>query len=83
MPMINGLERDELIFSSLEATIATDNEVRFIDKLDLQKLGIQSLTPLDEKKDGRVAFSDILLNSMLISMVFSAAENLIGKLLGI
>ena len=83
MPMINGLERDELIFSSLEATIATDNEVRFIDKLDLQKLGIQSLTPLDEKKDGRVAFSDTLLNSMLISMVFSAAENLIGKLLGI
>ncbi len=83
MPMINGLERDELIFSSLEATIATDNEVRFIDKLDLQKLGIQSLTPLDKKKDGRVAFSDILLNSMLISMVFSAAENLIGKLLGI
>ena len=83
MPMINGLERYELIFSSLEATIATDNEVRFIDKLDLQKLGIQSLTPLDKKKDGRVAFSDILLNSMLISMVFSAAENLIGKLLGI
>ena len=26
MPIINGLDRDQLTFSSLESTIATDNE---------------------------------------------------------
>ena len=31
MPIINGLDRHQLTFSSLEATIATDNDVRFID----------------------------------------------------
>ena len=28
MPIINGLDRHQLTFSSLEAAIATDNEVR-------------------------------------------------------
>ena len=47
MPIINGLDRQQIIFSSLEDTIATDNDVRFIDafvdKLNLQQLGVQSL----------------------------------------
>ena len=51
MSIINGLDRHQLIFSSLEATIATDNDVRFIDafidKLDLQQLGVRSLTSSD------------------------------------
>ena len=51
MPIINGLEGHQLTFSSLEAAIATDNDVRFIDafidKLDLQQLGVRSLTSSD------------------------------------
>ena len=31
MPKISGLDRHQLTFSSLEATIVTDNDVRFID----------------------------------------------------
>ncbi|MDO5637687.1 MAG: hypothetical protein Q4G18_10630 [Myroides sp.] len=53
MPIINGLDRHQLTFSSLESAIATDNDVRFIyafiDKLDLQQLGIHSLTSSDKK----------------------------------
>ena len=64
MPIINGLDRHQLTFSSLEATIATDNDVRFIDafvdKLDLQQLGVRSLTSSDKKKEGRSSFSDAL-----------------------
>lgn len=64
MPIINGLDRHQLTFSSLEATIATDNDVRFIDafvdKLDLQQLGVRSLTSSDKKKEGRSSFSDSL-----------------------
>ena len=53
MPIINGLDRHQLTFSSLEAAIATDNDVRFIDafveKLDLQQLGVRSLTSSDKE----------------------------------
>ena len=53
MPIINGLEGHQLTFSSLEAAIATDNDVRFIDafveKLDLQQLGVRSLTSSNKK----------------------------------
>ena len=53
MPIINGLDRHQLTFSSLEAAIATDNDVRFIDafidKLDLQQLDVRSLTSSDKK----------------------------------
>src|SRR5690606_28782056 len=65
MPIINSLDRCQMTFSSLEDSISSDNEVRFIDafvdKLDLQQLGVQSLTVKDKKKDGRAAFSDALL----------------------
>src|SRR5690606_17768994 len=64
MPIINGLDRHQITFSSLEAAIATDNDVRFIDafveKLDLQQLGVHSLTSSDKKKEGRSSFSDAL-----------------------
>ena len=64
MPIINGLDSCQMTFSSLEDSISADNEVRFIDafvdKLDLQQLGVQSLTAKDKKKDGRAAFSDAL-----------------------
>jgi len=60
MPIINGLDRYQMSFSSLEDSISNDNEVRFIDafvdKLDLQQFGVQSLTAKDKKKDGRAAF---------------------------
>ncbi|GAA4517460.1 hypothetical protein GCM10023173_17990 [Sphingobacterium thermophilum] len=46
-----------MTFSSLEDSISNDNEVRFIDafvdKLDLQQLGVQSLTATDKKKQLR------------------------------
>jgi len=52
MPLINGLDRFQMTFSSLEDSISNDNEVRFIDafvdKLDLQQLGVQSLTATDK-----------------------------------
>src|SRR5690606_33250045 len=64
MPIINSLDRCQMTFSSLEDSISADNEVRFInafvDKLDLQQLGVQSLTSTEKKKDGRAAFSDVL-----------------------
>jgi transposase len=64
MPIILGLDRHQITFSSLEDAIATDNEVRFIDafvdKLNLQQLGVHSLTATDKKKDGRAAYSDAL-----------------------
>ena len=65
MPIITGIDRHQVSFSSLEDGIAADNEVRFIDafvdKLDLKQLGVQSLTSTDKKKEGRAAFSDALL----------------------
>ena len=64
MPIINGLDRHQLTFSSLETTIPTDNDVRiidaFIDKLDFLQLGVRSLTSSDKKKEGRSSFSDAL-----------------------
>jgi transposase len=64
MPIINGLDRNQITFSSLEEAIAADNEVRFIDafvdKLDLQQLGVQSLTQTEKQKAGRAAYSDAL-----------------------
>ncbi len=48
MPRINGLDRFQINFSSLEDYISSDNEARFIDafvdKLDLKQLGVISLT---------------------------------------
>ena len=64
MPIINGFDRYQITFSSLEDSIAADNEVRFIDafvdKLDLRQLGVQSLTQTEKQKAGRAAFSDAL-----------------------
>jgi transposase len=64
MPIINGFDRHQISFSSLEDSISSDNEVRFIDafvdKLDLQHLGVQSLTQAEKQKAGRAAFSDAL-----------------------
>src|SRR5690606_8176803 len=64
MAIINGIDRHQISFSSLDNYIAADNEVRFIDafvdKLNLQQLGVHSLTCLDKKIDGRPAFSDAL-----------------------
>lgn len=64
MPIMTGVDRHQMSFSSLEDKIAVDNEVRFIDafvdKLDLQQLGVQSLTATDKKKEGRASFSDAL-----------------------
>ncbi len=43
MPILLGLDRFQITFSSLEYTISSDNEVRFIDafvdKLDLKIVG--------------------------------------------
>lgn len=67
MPKITGLDRHQVSFSSLEDVISLDNDVRFIDafveKLDLHRLGVRSLTQTDKKKkkkDGRAAFCDTL-----------------------
>lgn len=64
MPIINGFDRSQITFSSLEDSIAADNEVRFIDafvdKLDLKQLGVQSLTQSEKQKAGRAAYSDAL-----------------------
>jgi transposase len=64
MPIINGFDRYQITFSSLEDSIAKDNEVRFIDafveKLDLNQLGVQSLTQIEKQKAGRASFSDAL-----------------------
>jgi len=53
MSIITGVDRHQMSFSSLEDKIAVDNDVRFIDafvdKLDLQQLGVQSLTATDKK----------------------------------
>lgn len=64
MPIINGFDRSQITFSSLEDSIAADNEVRFIDafvdKLDLKQLGVQSLTQTEKQKAGRASFSEAL-----------------------
>src|SRR5690606_20669116 len=64
MPIMTGVDRHQVSFSSLEDKIAVDNELRFIDafvdKLDLKQLGVQSLTAMDKKKEGRASFSDAL-----------------------
>ena len=64
MPIINGFDRSQITFSSLEDSIAADNEVRFIDafvdKLDLKQLGVQSLTQSEKQIAGRAAYSDAL-----------------------
>lgn len=64
MPIMIGVDRHQMSFSSLEDKISVDNEVRFIDafvdKLDLKQLGVQSLTATDKKKEGRASFSDAL-----------------------
>jgi hypothetical protein len=57
MPTITGIDREQITFSSLETQIANDNEILFIDtfvdKLDLEQLGIQSLVQTQMKKEGR------------------------------
>src|SRR5690606_18782823 len=65
MPIINGLDRQQIRFSSLEDAISADNDVRFIDafvdKLDLAKLGVTSLTKSEKLKSGRASYADSLL----------------------
>lgn len=64
MPIIIGIHREQISFSSLESQISKDNEVRFIDafvdKLDLKQIGIQSLVQNEKKKAGRASFEDSL-----------------------
>ncbi len=56
MPIINGLDRLQIRFSSLEDAISVDNDVRFIDpfvdKLDFGKLGVKSLNQIRKVKIG-------------------------------
>jgi len=65
MPIINGLDRLQIRFSSLEDAISVDNDVRFIDafvdKLDFGKLGVKSLTKSEKLKSGRASYADSLL----------------------
>ena len=82
MPIITGIDRHQVSFSSLEDGIAADNEVRlidaFVDKLDLKKLVVQSLTSSEKRKEGRAAFSDAIFSNftcMPISTAFAAVEN--------
>ena len=64
MPIISGTHREQITFTSLEVQISKDNEVRFIDafvdKLDVKKLGIQSLIQSQKKKAGRASYEDTL-----------------------
>ena len=64
MPTLTGIDREQITFTDLESQIAKDNEIRFIDafvdKLDIKKLGIQSLTQSEKKKAGRASFEDAL-----------------------
>jgi transposase len=64
MPTLTGINRHQITFTDLETQIEKDNEIRFIDafvdKLDLKKLGIQSLTQSEKKKAGRASFEDAL-----------------------
>ena len=82
MPIITGIDRHQVSFSSLEDGIAADNEVRFIDafvdKLNLQLLGVHSLTSSDKRKKAEQLsamhfFSNFTF--MPISMAFAAVEN--------
>jgi hypothetical protein len=56
MPIINGFDPSQITFSSLEDSIAADNELRFIDafvdKLDPKQYGVQSLTQTEKQKAG-------------------------------
>ena len=65
MPIINGLDRLQIRFSSLEDAISVDNDVRFIDafvdKLDFGKLGVKSLTKSEKLKSGRASYADSLI----------------------
>src|SRR5690606_10641585 len=65
MPIITGLDRHQIRFSSLEDAISADNDVRFIDafveKLDLGKLGVTSLSKTEKLKSGRASYADSLL----------------------
>lgn len=65
MPIITGLDRQQIRFSSLEDAISSDNDVRFIDafveKLDLGKLGVTSLSKTEKLKSGRASYADSLL----------------------
>ena len=58
MQHINGIPRNQLVFSSLEDPISKDNPVRFIDvfveSMDLGSLGFEDRTP---KKEGRPSFN--------------------------
>lgn len=60
MPIITGLDRQQIRFSSLEDAISSDNDVRFIDafveKLDLGKLGVTSLSKTEKLKSGRASY---------------------------
>ena len=59
MLIINGFDRSQITFSSLEDSIAADNEVRFIDafvdKQEMKQLGVQSLTQSEKQKAGRAS----------------------------
>ena len=65
MPIIHGLDRQQIRFSSLEDAISADNDVHFIDafvdKLELVKLGVTSLTKSEKLKSGRTSYADSLL----------------------
>lgn len=57
MANIKEIDRLQMLFSTLEDCISEEHEVRFIDtfvdKLDLKRLGVFSLTKEATKKEGR------------------------------
>jgi len=67
MQFIQGTNRHQSYFSTLEQQVATDNAVRlidaFIDKLDLEKLGFTKIVP---KSEGRPPFGPQVLLKMYL-----------------
>jgi len=59
MPVLKGVDRDQVNFSSLEGLVATNSEVRlidaFVDYFDVDSLGF---IEKGSSKQGRSAFSN-------------------------
>lgn len=70
MAIIRGIDRFQMRFSTLEDCISEEHEVRFIDafvdKLDLKKLGVVSLTQATKKK----GWSPVLFRRYISKIIF-------------
>ena len=79
MPIINGLDRQQIRFSSLEDAISADNDVRFIDafvdKLDLGKICVTSLTKSEKLKSGSASYADSLLLKLYLYAYLNGIQN--------